>query len=66
MDTPIEALSYLFPMRHYYMISQISVFNGYSLSYAWLYVVFLVAFALLPMLVLNRIRKAMIEYEYIP
>ena len=66
MDTPIEALSYLFPMRHYYMIYQICVFNGYSLSYAWLYVVFLVAFACLPMLVLNRIRKAMIEYEYIP
>ena len=66
MDTPIEALSYLFPLRHYYMIYQISVFNGYELHYAWPYIVALTAFAALPLLVLHRMRKAMLEYEYIP
>ncbi len=66
MDTPIEGLSYLFPLRHYYMFNQIAVFNGYDLHYAWFYVVALTVFAALPLLVLHRIRKAMLEYEYIP
>lgn len=66
MDGPIQALAWLFPMRHYFMIYQTSIFNGYPLSYVWLHIVALFAFAMLPILVGYRIKKAMTEYVYIP
>ena len=66
MGPEIEALAWLFPMRHYFMIYQINVFNGYSLLDAWPYVAALILFAALPLLVVYRIRKAMLEYVYIP
>lgn len=66
MSPMIEAMSWLFPLRHYYMIYQMCVFNGYPLFDAWYHVVALVAFALLPLLSAWNIRKAMLEYVYIP
>ena len=66
MDAPIEALSYLFPMRHYYMIYQTSILGGHPLTDCWINITALVAFAALPLLVFRRIRIAMVEYEYIP
>ena len=66
MDPPIQALAFLFPMRHYFMIYQICVFNGFPLSYASIHIFALIAFTLLPILVGFRIRKAMMEYVYIP
>jgi ABC-2 type transport system permease protein len=62
----IEALSWLFPLRHYYMFYQISIFNGFPLSDAWIHVTFFVGFALLPLLTIRNIKKAMLEYVYIP
>jgi ABC-2 type transporter. len=35
MDAPLQSLSWLFPLRHYYMFYQICVFNGYPISDAW-------------------------------
>ena len=66
MHPMIEALSWLFPLRHYYMIYQVCIFNGYPLADAWLNVTALTAFALLPTLTGKRIKKAMLEYVYIP
>ena len=66
MDGMIEALAQIIPLRHYYMIYQISIFNGYPLINAWVNVVALVAFASLPILVVRNIKRAMIEYVYIP
>ena len=66
MDTPIQALSWLFPLRHYYMLYQITVFNGFPLVDAWFHLVALIAFALLPWLVMNKIKNAMLTYVYIP
>ena len=66
MGPEIEALAWLFPMRHYFMIYQINIFNGYPLLDAWPHVAALVLFAALPLLVIYRIRKAMHEYVYIP
>lgn len=66
MDAPLEALTWLFPLRHYFMIYQAVVFNGYSVSVVWWHVVALVVFALLPLLVLPRIRKALKYYVYVP
>ena len=66
MDGMIEALAQIIPLRHYYMIYQICIFNGYPLINAWVNVVALVAFASLPILVIKNIKRAMVEYVYIP
>lgn len=66
MDAPLQSLSWLFPLRHYYMIYQITVFNGFPLLEAWFHLAALVAFTLLPWLVVKKIKNAMLTYVYIP
>jgi len=66
MDSMLQSLSWLFPLRHYYMVYQITVFNGYPLYEAWFHFAALVAFALLPILVYRKIKNAMLTYVYIP
>ena len=66
MDRPIQALTWLFPLRHYYMLYQITVFNGFPLIDAWFHFVALVAFTLLPWFVIHKIKNAMLTYVYIP
>jgi ABC-2 type transport system permease protein len=66
MDGILQAISQLLPMRHYYMIYQMGIFNGYPLTYAWFNIMALVIFALLPAFVTTNIRRAMLVYVYIP
>ena len=66
MDGPLQALSWLFPLRHYFMIYQTCLFNGYPLYEAWFHLAALVAFTLLPWLVIKKIKNAMLTYVYIP
>ncbi len=66
MDAPLQSLSWLFPLRHYYMVYQTTVFNGYPLIEAWFHFAALAAFTLLPWLVLKKIKNAMLTYVYIP
>ena len=66
MDSPLQSMSWLFPLRHYYMIYQISVFNGFPIVDAWLHVSALVAFILLPWFVVRKLKHAMLNYVYIP
>ncbi len=66
MDTPIQALALLFPIRHYYMIYQICVLNGFPWTDALLHFGALALFILLPLFFVGNIRKALLEYEYMP
>ena len=66
MDTPLQALSWLFPLRHHFMVYQVSVFNGFPLVCAWPHVAALVAFALLPLPFLSRLKREVTEYVYLP
>ena len=66
MDSMIEAVAQLFPLRHYYMIYQIGIFNGFQLGNAWLNIMALCLIALLPVLTIKNIYKAMLIYIYIP
>ena len=66
MDGALQSLSWLFPLRHYYMIYQICVFNGFPLIEAWFHFAALAAFMLLPWLVMKKIKNAMLTYVYIP
>ena len=66
MDEPLQSLTWLFPLRHYYMLYQITVFNGFPLLDAWFHFVALVAFMLSPWFVIYKIKNAMLTYVYIP
>jgi ABC-2 type transport system permease protein len=66
MDGPLQSGSWLFPLRHYYMIYQICVFNGYPLLEAWFHFAALAAFILLPWPFIKKIKNAMLTYVYIP
>ena len=66
MDGSLQAMTWLFPLRHYYMLYQITVFNGYPLVDAWFHLVALLAFTLTPWFVLSKVKNAMLNYVYIP
>ena len=66
MDSPIQAIGQLFPMRHYYMIYQMNIFNGFPMSDAVLHWGAMVLFCALPMLTIWNIKKAMLVYKYLP
>ncbi len=66
MDAPLQALSWLFPMRHYWMIYQATVLNGFPIIDVWFHFVALVAFTLLPWFVIRKVKNAMLNYVYIP
>ena len=66
MDRPLQSLSWLFPLRHYYMIYQTCVFNGFPLVESWFHFVALAGFMLLPWMVVKKIKNAMLTYVYIP
>ena len=66
MDAPLQALTWLFPLRHYYMLFQITVFNGYPLIDAWFHLVALIGFTLMPWFVISKVKNAMLTYVYIP
>ena len=66
MDSPIQAIGQLFPMRHYYMIYQINIFNGFPMGDAVLHWGAMVLFCALPMLTIWNIKKALLVYKYLP
>ena len=66
MDAPLQAMSWLFPLRHYWMIYQATVLNGFPVIDVWFHLVALVAFTLLPWFVLRKVKNAMLNYVHIP
>ena len=66
MDRAIQAISWLFPMRSYFMIYQMNIFHGYPVGYSWAYYIALIAFVFAPLLVLRHLKKVLNEFEYIP
>lgn len=66
MDAELQALAWLFPLRHYFMVYQTSVLNGYPLTGVLPHLLSLAVFILLPIPVLGKIKNAMLKYVYIP
>ena len=66
MDGPIQAASWLFPLRHYFILYETCVFNGFPLLEAWFHFAAAMAFILMPWLVVRKIKNAMLNYVYIP
>lgn len=59
MDAPLQAAAWMFPMRHYYMIYELCVFNTFPLSVALPHILCLILFFLLSLFFAGRIATAM-------
>ena len=66
MHPVLQALSNLFPLRHYFLIYVDQALNGYSMAYSWINYVALLVFMFLPFLVMRRLKEALVYYKYIP
>ena len=66
MDGPLQSLAWLFPLRHYFVLYQVCVFNGFPILDAWFHIAALIAFVLMPILVSGKIKNALLTYVYIP
>ena len=65
MDKPLQILSWMFPMRSYYMIYQMNILHGFPVHYSWSYFIAITVFITLPCLVLYKIKKVYNEYVYL-
>ena len=66
MHPVLQALSNLFPLRHYFLIYVDQALNGYSMIYSWPNYMALLIFMVLPFLVVHRLKEALIYYKYVP
>lgn len=65
MHPTLQIATDLFPLRHYFLIYVNSALNGYPMSYAWVNYLALFIFILLPLLVLGRLKKALVYFKHI-
>lgn len=66
MDTPLRALATLFPLRHYIVIYQVSIFDGFPLTYVLPHICALLLFVCLPAFTSSRLRHQMLHPIYLP
>lgn len=66
MHPTLQGLSLLFPLRHYFLLYVNCALDGYPLMNAAPYVVGLLLFAMLPLLLLRRLKKMLLIVPYIP
>ena len=66
MHPTLQALSILFPLRHYFLIYVDQALNGYSMAYSWPNYLALLLFMMLPFLIIHRLKEALIYYKYVP
>ena len=66
MHPVLQALSNLFPLRHYFLIYVDQALSGYSMIYSWPNYMALLIFMMLPFLVVHRLKEALIYYKYVP
>lgn len=66
MHPTLQGVSYLFPLRHYFLLYVNCALDGYPLMNAAPYVVGLLLFAMLPLLLLRHLKKMLLVVPYIP
>lgn len=66
MDPPMHTLAWIFPLRHYYIIYQLCVFNTYPLSHVIPHIIALLGFMLLSLTVTHRMEREFKTFEYLP
>ncbi len=66
MDSTLQALSNLFPLRHYFLIYVDQALNGRPFFYSWTEYVWLVGLLVLPFLIGKNLKSALLYFKYIP
>lgn len=66
MPAMLQGVSYLFPLRHYFLLYVNCALDGYPLLNAWPFAAALAGFALLPLLVARRLKHVLLIVPYIP
>ena len=66
MDAPLQSVSWMFPMRHYYLIYQLCILNTYPLTEVLINIFAMLSLGFLPLLVIKRIERAFVNYAYEP
>lgn len=66
MDPVLQALSLLFPLRHYFLIYVDQALNGRDLFYTWTEYAWLSGFLILPLLIGKNLKRALLYFEYLP
>ncbi len=61
----IQTWPNLLPLRHYFLIYQNTALNGVPFAYSWPSYASLMCFLLLPLIVLIRLKKALIYNDYV-
>lgn len=64
MDAPLQTLTWLFPMRHYWIMYAVNIFNGYPLADTWPHIAALILFIVLPLPFLGKAKTAFNTYIY--
>ena len=65
MYEPFRLLSYLYPARHYYLVYKAEALNSFPIWYALNEYMWMIAFLLLPMPILPRLKRALFKQKYI-
>lgn len=66
MDPTLQALSNLFPLRHYFLIYVDQALNGRALYDSWTEYAWLAGFLILPFLVGRNLKRALLYFKYLP
>ncbi|RHR49443.1 ABC transporter permease [Parabacteroides sp. AF17-28] len=66
MDPTLQALSNMFPLRHYFLIYVDQALNGRAFFYSWTEYAWLLGFLILPFLIGKQLKKALLYFKYIP
>ncbi|WP_106830809.1 ABC transporter permease [Parabacteroides pacaensis] len=66
MDPTLQAITNLFPLRHYFLIYVDQALNGRDIYYSWPQYLMLAAFLILPFLIARNLKKALLYFKYIP
>ena len=66
MHPTLQALSRLFPLRHYFLIYVDQALNGRAFMYTWSEYAWLVGFLVLPFLIGKNLKAALMDFEYRP
>ena len=66
MHPTLQALTNLFPLRHYFLIYVDQALNGRELYYSWAQYVSLLGFLILPFFIGKNLKNALLYFKYIP
>lgn len=66
MHPTLQALTKMFPLRHYFLIYVDQGLNGRELVYTWGEYMWLAAFLFLPFIILRNLKSALLSFHYIP